>query len=508
MYYSIFYDLTENPNLISQRLFHPEENYTNGRIRIYPNDNQLVPACVWTPRMLLIVCEIRHMSTAVLHLNTLLENFGSHSSTNIKMLCFTLFIAALITTIYGQSSQPFIWPLPAQYTVDESSSYNVAYDFNFASNVKSDILDSAFDRYQKIIFHHYPQTPNPSNAINALTITVASSSDYLQNDTDESYNLTISSGSAKLSSNTIYGALRGIETFSQTVIYNFDLGYYQTYSVQISDKPRFSYRGVLLDCSRHFQTVSSLFRLLDAMSYAKFNVFHWHLTDDQSIPYQSVKYPLFWNDAWSNYERYTQGDMQAVVQYAKYRGIRVIPEFDMPGHATSWCIGYPLACPFNSTNGIDPKTNNTCRYPLNPAVNFTFELIEGLISEAYDPANNLFFDNFVHLGGDEVNTYCWTEDPTIVAWMKENNFGTTEANQYFMQTVHNIAAKYNRTTIQWDDVYGMEIAKDTIIEAYYHDDVTQLVDAGYRSIASPEPSWYVHLYYILFSISVFTTFCL
>ena len=261
------------------------------------------------------------------------------------MLSFFVCTACLIVSLYAQSQQPYIWPLPSNYTFDDTQLFSVDYNLKFNVNIKSDILDQAFIRYQKIIFEHYPHYISPTNAIDTLTITVASDSDYLQIDTDESYQLVIVSGSAKLTANTIYGALRGIETFSQTVIYNFDEGYYETYFVDINDKPRFVWRGMLLDCSRHYQTVSSIMRLLDAMSYAKFNVFHWHLTDDQSIPYESVKYPLFWNDSYTKYERYSQGDISEIVNYAKYRGIRVIPEFDMPGHATSWCIGYPLVCP-------------------------------------------------------------------------------------------------------------------------------------------------------------------
>lgn len=115
----------------------------------------------------------------------------------------------------------------------------------------------------------------------------------------------------------------------------------------------------------------------------------------------------------------------------------------MPGHATSWCLGYPLVCPFYSTNGIDPSTNLTCRYPLNPAVNFTFEFIDGLLNEFYNPNNQLFFDNFIHLGGDEVNPYCWGRDPTIINWMNQNNMTTSDTIDYFIQKVEAIGRSYN-----------------------------------------------------------------
>ena len=383
--------------------------------------------------------------------------------------------------VIGQ--QPLIWPLPAEYTTDETTSVNISYNFAFNANINSDILKSGIERYTQLSFPHIPTIESPSNGINSMTISVASTSDELQYDTDESYNLTLTNNQIILVANTIYGALRGLETFSQTIVYNFDAGLYESYPYSINDYPRFKWRGILLDCSRHFHSVSALYRLLDAMSYAKLNAFHWHLTDDQSIPYQSMEYPKFDNASYTKYERYSPNDMKAVVQYAKYRGIRVIPEFDVPGHATSWCKGYPEVCPYNGTN-------SSCNYPLNPATNVTFELIDGLIAESYDN-NNIFFDKYVHMGGDEVNTYCWSNDPTIIEWMNQNGFNVVTANQYFMQRVHNISSAHGLITIQWDDVYGMDIYKDTIIEAYYFQNITTIVKAGYKSILSNENAWYL-----------------
>ena len=180
-----------------------------------------------------------------------------------------------------------------------------------------------------------------------------------------------------MSSNTVWGALRGLETFSQLVVYNFTAGFYQAFTAQIDDTPRylfyffyflcffaefvpkrtkktkknwkielkinnettnarvkirFSHRGFLMDTSRHFETLASLKRIIDALSYAKFNTFHWHIVDSQSFPYESYVYPKLWNGAYTVYERYSQNDVKEIVQYAYERGIRVIVEFDMPGH--------------------------------------------------------------------------------------------------------------------------------------------------------------------------------
>ncbi len=121
--------------------------------------------------------------------------------------------------------------------------------------------------------------------------------------------------------------------------------YYTAYSAEIVDSPRFSHRGMLIDTSRHFLSIEAIHQILESMEYSKFNVLHWHIVDSPSFPYESKTWPLLWNGAYSVYERYSQKDMLGIVEFAKERGIRVIPEFDMPGHADSWCVGYPQICP-------------------------------------------------------------------------------------------------------------------------------------------------------------------
>merc|ERR1719203_259026 len=100
----------------------------------------------------------------------------------------------------------------------------------------------------------------------------------------------------------------------------------------------------MIDSARHFQSVKSIHSVLDSMAYAKFNVLHWHIVDSQSFPYESKTYPKLWDGSYSMHERYIQSDIKNIINYAKNLGIRVIPEFDQPGHADSWCIGYPEIC--------------------------------------------------------------------------------------------------------------------------------------------------------------------
>ena len=152
--------------------------------------------------------------------------------------------------------------------------------------------------------------------------------------------------------------------------FNFDT---ETYFIpfapwSIYDYPRFAHRSLLIDSSRHFEPVQTIKGVIDSMTYAKLNNLHWHIVDEQSFPFDSASYPLLSiKGAYSNYERFTVEDVAEVVEYARQRGVRVMVEVDTPGHAQSWCYGYPEICP-----------SLACPMPLNPANNVTFQVLEGL----------------------------------------------------------------------------------------------------------------------------------
>lgn len=175
-----------------------------------------------------------------------------------------------------------------------------------------------------------------------------------------------------INSRTVYGALRALESLSQLVMYDFDSNSYQIVGlpILIEDAPRYEHRGLLLDTSRHFQPVDFIKRTIDGISYAKLNVFHWHVVDTQSFPFQSLTFPKLWEGAYSKAERYSREDVIDIVEYGRLRGIKVMMEIDMPGHAGSWCKGYPEICP-----------STTCLQPLNPSNEETFKLISSLLGE-------------------------------------------------------------------------------------------------------------------------------
>lgn len=399
------------------------------------------------------------------------------------------------------SNWPPVWPLPAQIT-NGSDTLAIASSFKFIHTgaSPSPILDAAFERYSALIFSHATGSISSSapRAISSLIVSVASLDEsHPQLGTDESYTLNISvSGAATASAPTVYGALHALETFSQLVRFNFSSASYNVPGAPwlISDAPRFPHRGLMIDTSRHFETLATIRKVVDSLPYAKINVLHWHMSDTQSFPMQSTTAPDLWKGSFSEYERYTQADIAAVVEYARQRGVRVMVEFDMPGHAGSWCEGYPEVCP-----------SPTCTQPLNVASNRTFELITNLLGEmtggkssAPHAPSGLFPDDFLHLGGDEVNTACWSSSPVISAWLAAKGFTADDGYAYFVKRAADIALSQGRRPVQWVEVFdhfGTKLDKRTVVHVWKDKStLPSVVSKGYNALINNSPgkdSWYL-----------------
>lgn len=229
---------------------------------------------------------------------------------------------------------PRIWPLPQRFS-NGSTTLTVVKpaasgSFFKMSGAVPKTLSAAFERYERLAMPHPAAQASDANGVTSLSVTVDSmSEEHPQLSTNESYSLTIgSTGSASLHAATIYGALHGLETFSQLVVFDFDK---QQHTLPLApwvihDEPRFPHRGLMIDTSRHFETVSTIKRMVDSLSYAKLNTLHWHMSDSQSFPFESKTHPKLWDGSWSKQERYTQLDVAGVVEYARLRGVRVMVE--------------------------------------------------------------------------------------------------------------------------------------------------------------------------------------
>ncbi|MGA7367045.1 MAG: family 20 glycosylhydrolase [Candidatus Sulfotelmatobacter sp.] len=324
-----------------------------------------------------------------------------------------------------------------------------------------------------------PTSPSSADASGAVTVSVDGPGETIQSvDEDESYSLDISPSGARLHATTVVGAMHGLETLQQ-LIQTDATGYFLP-AVSIQDTPRFRWRGLMIDCGRHFMPIEVIKRTLDGMAAVKLNVFHWHLSEDQGFRMESRAFPRL-TELGSDGLFYTQEQAREIVAYARDRGIRVVPEFDMPGHTSAWFVGYPdLASapgPFHIERefGVfDPV--------MDPTRESTYKFLDRFIAEMAA----IFPDHFLHIGGDENNGVEWKANPRIQAFMREHNLRDTAGLQnYFNQRLLKILEKHGKHMIGWDEILTPDLPKDVVVQSWRgFDSLAAGAKAGYSSILS------------------------
>jgi hexosaminidase len=295
---------------------------------------------------------------------------------------------------------------------------------------------------------------------------------------DESYTLEVTPQNARLTAATPVEALRGMETFLQLV--DLDDKGFGAPAVTIHDRPRFAWRGLMLDVSRHFMPLPVVERTLDGMAAVKLNVFHWHLSDDQGWRVESKRFPKL-QELGSGGKYYTQAQVKEVIDYARDRGIRVVPEFDMPGHTTAMLAAYPQYGSAPGPYSIERHWGifNPCLDPTNDAV-YTF--LDGLIGEMA----GLFPDEYFHIGGDEVNGKAWKNNPRIQAFMKAHDLkNTADLQTYFSQHVVPLVEKHGKKVIGWDEILHPGLPTSAVIQSWRGQrSLAQAAQQGYMGILS------------------------
>ncbi len=295
---------------------------------------------------------------------------------------------------------------------------------------------------------------------------------------DESYRLEISNSGARLNAPTTLGVMRGLQTFLQ-LVQTTGAGFAVS-AVSIEDSPRFPWRGLMIDAGRHFIPVEVLKRNLDGMAAVKLNVFHWHLSENQGFRIESKKFPKL-QGMGSDGLYYTQDEVRGVISYARERGIRVVPEFDMPGHATAWFVGYPELASGTPPYQIERRWG-VFDPAMDPTRDETYKFLDTFIGEMA----GLFPDQFFHIGGDEVNGKEWDANPKIQAFMhthgmKDNN----DLQAYFNQRVQKIVAKHGKTMLGWDEILRPDLPKTIVIQSWRGpDSLAQAAKLGYRGLLS------------------------
>ncbi|KAF2978123.1 hypothetical protein EK904_007254 [Melospiza melodia maxima] len=363
-----------------------------------------------------------------------------------------------------------LWPLPQWVRTYPRqlqlapSRFQLVHGAGSSAGPSCGLLQDAFRRYYEYIFGHsrrrtwgrWPLAARAEPELFQLQVVIEAGDPgcdrHPQLASSEAYHLTVTEPVAILKAPEVWGALRGLETFSQ-LVHEDDYG-------------------------------------SDAMAFNKFNVLHWHIVDDQSFPYQSIYFPeLSDKGAYSSNLIYTPTDVRLVIEYARLRGIRVIPEFDTPGHTQSWGKGQKdLLTP--CYNGGQPTGSFG---PVNPVWNTTYNFMTKFFKEI----SSVFPDEFIHLGGDEVDFSCWKSNPEVKEFMKKQGFGIDYAKleSYYVQNILDIVSSYKKGQMVWQEVFDhkAQLKPDTVVQVWmannYARELSRVTGAGFTAVLSAP--WYL-----------------
>ncbi|CAL1536508.1 unnamed protein product [Lymnaea stagnalis] len=442
------------------------------------------------------------------------------------------------------------WPMPQYYSKKDNKVYKLSQELHFVpTGVQCKILDEAIvrhlqrtlrgsveDMYDNLQHADGTNIEDPAlryekeeflkaSLITRVEVKVRKPCDkYPSLESDESYDLVVKKKKTYIWANEVWGALRGLETFGQLVWRGTD-GLLYIKETVISDYPRFPHRGLHVDTSRHFLFKEVLLDILESMEMNKLNVFHWHIVDDQSFPYASQVYPeLSKKGAFHPTYVYTLEDIAEIIEYARLRGIRVMPEFDSPGHTYSWGLSRPelLTQCFTGNTPVKGYLG-----PIDPSKNATYRFLQSLFQEIVD----VFKDDYLHLGGDEVPLGCWQSNPEVMAFAAELAKQAHLAQQqqpqqpqqqqqfqswsmwsddvkrvyeYYenrlIQILNDIGQKRKKAIkyVMWQEVMNnnLQLPNDTIIQVWMGDmgDVMRATSLGYQVLYST--CWYMdHIEY-------------
>ncbi|MGC2402997.1 MAG: family 20 glycosylhydrolase [Acidobacteriaceae bacterium] len=393
----------------------------------------------------------------------------------------TLLLGCLASAVVRAQAPLPLMPLPARVSPGQGE-FLINNGFGIAiEGYQEPRLDRARQRFLDILSR---QTGIPLwreamlNKPSFFIKTGGPSAPVQQVQEDESYHLRITPEGVHLEAANPLGVLHGLQTFLQLV--RITPRGFVVPALSIDDQPRFPWRGLMLDVGRHFMPLDVVYRTLDGMEAVKLNVFHWHLSDDQGFRIESRQFPLL-QEKGSDGLFYTQDQVRDVIGYARDRGIRVVPEFDMPGHATSWFVGYP-----NLASGSGPYRIQRKWGVFNPAMDptrdSTYEFLDKFIGEMAA----LFPDPYFHAGGDECNGKEWNANPRIQAFMKAHGLKDSAALQAsFSARVQKIVAAHNKIMVGWDEVLQPGTPKDVVIQSWRGPEfVGQAVKGGNRALLS------------------------
>ncbi len=389
-------------------------------------------------------------------------------------ICFAVFLGLATASLSAQT----LFPTPQTSTLRKGSfALNAATEVKGNKGYALDLANRLADELKEW------SAPEPSHNIVYLQLL----SDLPAN--VEGYTLEVKADTILLQSSSEPGLFHAREALLQLA--RFGKG--KIRCCRIQDAPRYQWRGFMLDESRHFFGKEKVKQYLDIMASLRLNVFHWHLTDEPGWRIEIKKYPRLTKEGatgnWHNPKAaptfYTQKDIKEIVAYAAERHIMVIPEFDMPGHATAVCRAYP-----EYSGGGEGRWEH---FTFHPCRESTYQFI----SDVMDEIVQLFPSPYIHIGGDEVHygNQSWFTDPEIQQFIQEKKLVDEKGlEHYFIRRASEIVASKGKTMIGWDEIVDAGVSPSKAVVMWWrHDKENQLVKAleqGYRVILTPRRPMY------------------
>jgi hexosaminidase len=397
---------------------------------------------------------------------------------------YLLATAFFFSTFFGAAQMPSnlnLMPVPAkvqpgtgQLVIDQlfTVTANGAKDSRVDAGVPR-FLDQ-LSRQTGMPFNN--QGPDPAKA--TLAIHVENAGHKVQElGEDESYTLEVTPARATLNASTPLGALHGLQTFLQLV--EPSPAGFAVPVLTIRDEPRFPWRGLLIDACRHFIPLDVMRRNVDGMAALKMNVLHWHLTDDEGFRVESKKFPKL-HELGSQGQYYTQAEIREFGAYARDRGIRVVPEFEMPGHSRAIVVGYPELA--SQPGPYPPGRVARDASALDVTQEKTYKFLDKLIGEMA----GLFPDAYFHIGGDEVDDKPWNSNAKIQEFihahgMKDNR----DLQAYFNQRLEKIVSKHGKIMMGWDEILHPSLPKTVVVQSWRgQESLAAAAKQGYRGLLS------------------------
>ena len=393
---------------------------------------------------------------------------GALGRIGAAVLCLTVLAAASCA-----AAQPVLMPQPRSVS-SESGVLPIGGPFRVkVSGCRQPLTDRAVTRFQAdaAVLRHGALAPGPAPM---LRISCAErDGGYLTLDAKEGYGLAVRGDGVAIDAQGPEGVLRALATLRQLIADSPGALSF----VRIDDAPRFRWRGVEIDSARHFMSIAAVKRQIDAMERVKLDVLHLHLSDNEGFRVESKLYPKL-TQAGAPGEFYTQAQIRGLVAYAADRGVRIVPEFDVPAHTGAIVRAYPELAAKGPPN--DPFV--TQNLALNPASEATYQFLDRLFGEM----TALFPDAYFHVGGDEVSDAAWSADDGVQAFMKANNIeGRVAMEAWFHARVRKILEARGKRVVGWDEIAATPIPKDVTVQVWRTSNaIATAVEGGHPTVVS------------------------